>query len=131
MSLFTSILAKIFPSSHPAVVSPQPPSVPAAAPTSSSAPMAAAPVSTVPPVDVEAVVSSMPGAANLHWKTSIVDLLKVLDLDSSFDSRKALAKELGYTGDTADSARMNVWLHEEVMAKLAANGGKVPLSLKD
>lgn len=131
MSLFTSILAKIFPSSHPAVVSPQPPSVPAAAPTSSSAPMAAAPVATVPPVDVEAVVSSMPGAANLHWKTSIVDLLKVLDLDSSFDSRKALAKELGYTGDTADSARMNVWLHEEVMAKLAANGGKVPLSLKD
>lgn len=130
MSIFSSILAKIFPSSHPAVVVSPPASAPAAAAASPTAPTVPAPVSAVPPVDVEAVVSAMPGAANLNWKTSIVDLLKVLNLDSSLESRKELAKELGFTGDTADSAKMNIWLHEEVMAKLAANGGKVPLALK-
>ena len=72
----------------------------------------------------------MPGASSLNWKTSIVDLLKVLGLDSSFEARKNLAHELGYTGSTQDSAAMNVWLHNEVVAKLAANGGKVPDSMK-
>jgi hypothetical protein len=66
----------------------------------------------------------------LNWRTSIVDLMKVLDLDSSLGARKELAKELGYTGDTNDSAKMNVWLHKQVMVKLAANGGKVPDELK-
>ncbi len=66
----------------------------------------------------------------LDWKKSIVDLMKVLDLDSSLKNRQELAKELGYTGDMNDSAKMNVWLHKQVMIKLADNGGKVPDSLK-
>lgn len=133
MSIFSSILAKIFPSTHPAVAASQaaaPPAPVASASATPAAPVSAAPAPAAAPVDVDAVVSAMPGAAHLNWKTSIVDLLKVLGLDSSLDSRKALAKELGYTGDTADSAQMNIWLHEEVMAKLAANGGKVPVALK-
>lgn len=67
----------------------------------------------------------------LNWKTSIVDLMKLLDLDSSLGERKALASELGYTGDMNDSAAMNIWLHKQVMNKLAANGGKVPADLRD
>ena len=67
----------------------------------------------------------------LNWKTSIVDLMKALDLDSSLQARQALAKELNYTGDTNDSAKMNIWLHGQVMKKVAENGGKVPADLKD
>jgi hypothetical protein len=145
MSIFSNILAKIFPPSHPAVVAQSPtgasapgaPAAPgtAAAPTSpaagTSAPQAsAAPVAAAQPVDVEAVISKMPGASGLNWKTSIVDLLKVLGLDSGLDARKQLAHELGYGGSTEDSAAMNIWLHKEVVAKLAANGGKVPDSMK-
>lgn len=87
----------------------------------------------MPEVDVEALLDDMAAKASqkLNWKTSIVDLMKLLGLDSSLDSRKALAKELDYTGDTADSASMNIWLHRQVMNKLAANGGKVPADLKD
>lgn len=66
----------------------------------------------------------------LNWQTSIVDLMKLLGLDSSLSARKSLASELHYTGDISDSASMNVWLKKEVMAKLAANGGRVPDSLK-
>ena len=66
----------------------------------------------------------------LDWRKSIVDLMKLLDLDSSLEARKELAEELNYTGDTSDSAAMNVWLHKQVMAKLAANGGKVPEDLR-
>jgi len=66
----------------------------------------------------------------LEWRTSIVDLMKALDIDSSLGARKELAKELGYTGDTNNSASMNVWLHKQVMAKLAANGGKLPPEIK-
>jgi len=66
----------------------------------------------------------------LEWRTSIVDLMKALDIDSSFTARKDLAKELGYTGDSNDSASMNIWLHKQVMAKLAANGGKLPPEIK-
>lgn len=66
----------------------------------------------------------------LEWRTSIVDLMKALNIDSSFSARKELAKELGYTGDMNDSASMNIWLHKQVMTKLAANGGKVPDDLK-
>ena len=124
MSIFSTILAKIFPPSHPAVV--------ACSPAASAAPATsgAAPAPATQPVDVESVISKMPGAASLNWKTSIVDLLKVLGLDSSLDARKQLARELGYGGNTQDSAAMNVWLHQEVVAKLAANGGKVPESMK-
>src|SRR6185437_8283648 len=66
----------------------------------------------------------------LEWRTSIVDLMKALDIDSSLAARKELAKELGYSGDTNDSATMNIWLHKQVMAKLAANGGKLPPEIK-
>jgi hypothetical protein len=65
----------------------------------------------------------------LNWKTSIVDLMKLLEIDSSLDNRRDLARELGYTGDTNDSASMNVWLHKRVMQELEKNGGKVPASL--
>ena len=83
-------------------------------------------------VDVEAVLTKL-AAANkekLDWRKSIVDLMKLLNLDSSLSARKELAKELHYTGDTGDSASMNIWLHKQVMQKLAENGGKVPDDLK-
>ena len=66
----------------------------------------------------------------LNWRKSIVDLMKLLDMDSSFAARKRLAKELNYTGNMNHSASMNVWLHKQVMTKLAENGGKVPDELK-
>ena len=83
-------------------------------------------------VDVEKVVSDLAAQKKekLDWRKSIVDLMKVLDLDSSLKNRQELAKELGYTGDMNDSAKMNIWLHKQVMTKLAENGGKVPDSLK-
>jgi hypothetical protein len=85
-----------------------------------------------PNVDVEAVLTKLGGQnkEKLDWRSSIVDLMKLLNLDSSLSARKELAKELNYTGDMNDSARMNVWLHKQVMIKLAENGGKVPDSLK-
>lgn len=84
-------------------------------------------------VDVEQLLNGMAqkNPQKLNWRTSIVDLLKLLDLDSSLAARKELAQELNYTGDMNDSASMNIWLHRQVMNKLAANGGKVPADLKD
>lgn len=84
-------------------------------------------------VDVEAVLNGMAqkNSQKLNWRTSIVDLMKLLDLDSSLAARKELAQELNYTGDMGDSAAMNIWLHRQVMKKLAENGGKVPADLKD
>jgi hypothetical protein len=67
----------------------------------------------------------------LNWKTSIADLMRLLDLDPSLDNRKELAQELGYKGEQNGSADMNIWLHKQVMDKLAATGGKVPTDLKD
>jgi len=83
-------------------------------------------------VDVAAIVDKAAAAKGekLQWRTSIVDLMKALDIDSSFTARKELAKELGYTGDSSDSASMNIWLHKQVMGKLAANGGKLPPEIK-
>ncbi|MGC2824010.1 MAG: DUF3597 domain-containing protein [Pseudolabrys sp.] len=83
-------------------------------------------------VDVAAIVDKAAAAKGekLAWRTSIVDLMKALNLDSSLNARKELAKELNYTGDTNNSATMNVWLHKQVMAKLAANGGKLPADIK-
>ena len=85
-----------------------------------------------PTVDVEAVLSAMAQDAGqtLDWRHSIVDLMKLLSIDSSLANRKELAGELGYTGDTGDSATMNIWLHKAVMTKLADNGGIVPQSLR-
>jgi hypothetical protein len=88
---------------------------------------------TTSQVDVAAVLTEMAGkqGQKLDWRKSIVDLMKLLGIDSSLQNRKELAKELGYTGDTNDSATMNVWLHKAVMRKLAENGGRVPADLKD
>ena len=133
MSIFGSIMSKIF-GEHQAAAEPGPasPAVaqPGATPTPGSSPAAAA--APAEPVDVEAVLSSLAAKSSqsLNWRTSIVDLMKLLELDSSLQARTALAQELHYTGDTADSAAMNIWLHKQVMQKLAENGGKVPDSLK-
>jgi len=81
---------------------------------------------------VEAVLTDLASqnSQQLNWRTSIVDLMKLLDLDSSLNARKELAQELHYSGDMNDSAAMNIWLHKQVMQKLAENGGKVPDDLK-
>ena len=101
----------------------------AAAPPKSAQPTQAAP----PAVDVEAVLEKMAAdnGQKLNWRTSIVDLMKLVGMDSSFDNRKELARELGYTGDPGDSAAMNIWLHKRVMKELAAHGGKVPANMLD
>ena len=90
---------------------------------------AAAPAATV---DVAPILDKAVAAKGekLEWRTSIVDLMKALDIDSSFSARKELSKELGYTGDSNDSASINIWLHKQVMTKLAANGGKLPPEIK-
>ncbi len=131
MGILSNIFRKIFPSSHPAVQAP-------ATTTTASVPGTAAGQATPAPapaameqVDVEAILNGMPNSQSLNWRTSIVDLLKLLNLDSDLASRKELAAELHFTGDTSDSASMNIWLHRQVMNKLAANGGKVPADLKD
>lgn len=140
MSILSNIFSKIFPSSHPAVVKPNqsttPQSVPANAqptPTTTTKAQSSAENQNITAVNVEEILNEKNKSAGqtLNWRTSIVDLLKLLDLDSSLQARKELAAELGYTGDTNDSATMNIWLHRQVMNKLAANGGKVPADLKD
>jgi hypothetical protein len=83
------------------------------------------------PVDVQTILDARAAtnAQKLNWQTSIVDLMKLLGLDASLANRKTLAHELGFTGDTNDSASMNIWLHKRVMQELAKNGGTVPASL--
>ncbi len=137
MSIFSQVLHKIF-GTKPKV--PEPAMAGAPARTAAAAPQAAkpaaAPAAAAAPaqaVDVTKLLDDL-AAKNpqkLNWRTSIVDLLKLLDIDSSLPARKELAAELKYAGDTNDSASMNVWLHKQVMAKLAANGGKVPPELLD
>lgn len=104
------------------------------------APVVAAPVETAPPepvaiseVDVIAHLEEIDAndGRNLNWRTSIVDLMKMLGMESSLQERKDLAMELGYTGALEGSAEMNMWLHKAVMRELAANGGKVPAELMD
>lgn len=134
MSIFSNIVSKILhrPAQDSAPVGAAPAATTASAQASDVA--SAAPASSgaaQQPVDVEAVLTAMAAKTGqrLDWRKSIVDLLKLLDLDSSLAARKELAKELHYEGDTSDSAAMNVWLHKQVMQKLAANGGKVPPDL--
>jgi hypothetical protein len=100
---------------------------PGAAPAT-PAPSAAAPMTEV---DVESGLDKLAAThkEKLDWKRSIVDLMKLVGMDSSLSARKELAADLHYTGDTNDSAAMNIWLHKEVMKKLSENGGKVPASL--
>ena len=152
MGILGDIFHKIFPSKHPAnqgaaQAGGQAPAgaAPAAAPGGQQnippvqsqpqvTPAVTAPAATLnQQVDVEEILTNMQkqSGQQLNWRTSIVDLLKLLGLDSSLQARKELAAELHYSGDTNDSASMNIWLHRQVMNKLAANGGKVPADLKD
>src|SRR6476646_3203704 len=128
MSIFGKIMGAIFGNkadAAPAGGGAAPGSSPTAAPSTSGSPAAQS-------GDVAAIVDQAVAAKKekLEWRTSIVDLMKALDIDSSLAARKELAKELGYTSDTNDSASMNIWLHKQVMAKLAANGGKLPPEIK-
>ena len=126
MSFFGKIFSKIFPSANAAEVVAAPPAATA------SAPAAPAPPPSIPLGDVTPILDAMPGAAALNWRTSIVDLLKLLGLDSSLSARKELANELIYTGsDEPGSAGWNLWLHRQVMTSIAANGGTVPAELRD
>ncbi|CAN7404381.1 DUF3597 domain-containing protein [Neorhizobium tomejilense] len=103
-----------------------------AAPASNPTPIPSA-TSSSGPVDITPILDAAvkKSGQKLDWRKSIVDLMKALDLDSSLTARKELAAELHYTGDTNDSATMNVWLHKALMKKLAENGGKVPADLAD
>jgi hypothetical protein len=141
MGLLSNLISKIF--SHAPATPTAAASTPAAKPATATQPTAAAssaaatppmpsaPKPAPPVVDIAAVMSGL-AAKNpekLDWKRSIVDLMKLVGMDSSLSARKELATELHYTGDMNDSASMNVWLHKEVLKKLAENGGKVPPEL--
>ena len=139
MSVFGSIMSKILgrtPAS-PVTTAQAAPGTPAAqAGAAPSSGQAASPASAPPGpvVDVAAVLEDLKtknkALENLNWRQSIVDLMKLLSLDSSLSARKELAKELHYSGDTNDSYAMNIWLHKQIMTNLAANGGKLPDDLK-
>ena len=134
MGLFNNLMSKIFGHAAPAAAaSSAPASQPAAPGTPAAASSSATAVAAPPaqPVDVAAILNGL-AAKNpekLDWKRSIVDLMKLVGMDSSLSARKELAKDLHYTGDMNDSATMNMWLHKEVLRKLAENGGKVPQEL--
>ncbi|PZO72924.1 MAG: hypothetical protein DI640_10630 [Sphingomonas taxi] len=143
MSIFSKIKSAIFGEKGPLgsghFGTPKAAPAPAPAPQTTAAqptPTPAAPTPQVAPaqaVDVEAVLSGIATkkGSDLNWRTSIVDLMKLLDLDSSLDNRKELATELGYTGAKDGSAEMNMWLIKAVMRELEKNGGTVPANLKD
>ena len=140
MSIFGNILSAIFhhsssaaaatPGAAPAAGAPPAQSGPAGTPT--AAPTAAPTTAPAAAVDVTAIMDGLAAQSSerLDWRRSIVDLMKLLNLDSSLAARKELAQELSYTGDMNDSASMNIWLHKQVMTKLAENGGKVPDELR-
>jgi len=127
MSIFGKIMSAIFGTKAEAA-----PAGGGAAGGAAPAGGAAAGGAAAPTVDVAPILDKAVAAKGekLEWRTSIVDLMKALDIDSSFAARKELAHELGYTGDSNDSASMNIWLHKQVMTKLAANGGKLPPEIK-
>jgi hypothetical protein len=131
MSIFGTIMSAIFGKSAEAAPAGSAPASPSSAAPAGGAPASPSAAPSAP-VDVTAILDDLAGKAGqkLDWRKSIVDLMKLLNLDSGLGSRKELAKELGYTGDMNDSASMNIWLHKQVMQKLAANGGKVPADLK-
>ena len=136
MSIFGNIMSAIFRSASPATSAPPaaaPPQAapPPAQPASTSAAPSTTSAATMERVDVAAVMTKLASQnrEKLDWRRSIVDLMKLLNLDSSLAARKQLAKELHYDGDMNDSASMNIWLHKQVMQKLAENGGKVPADL--
>ena len=131
MALFSNLLSRIWGHADPAA-----PTAASTAEVPAATPAAAAPAAPAPPaapVDVAAVLNGLAAthAERLDWQHSIVDLLKLVGLDSSLAARKELATDLHYTGELDGSAAMNLWLHKEVMKKLADNGGKVPQELLD
>jgi Domain of unknown function (DUF3597) len=137
MSVFGSIVSAIFGSKHAASVTPA--AGPSSTPASSTGPSISAGASAgsaaskpISRADVEAILQKLAAEQReqYDWKRSIVDLMKLLKLDSGLGARKQLAQELGYTGALDGSAEMNVWLHKQVMTKLAESGGKVPDTLK-
>ena len=123
MNILGKIFSRIFPNAGAK-------EAPGATPAAPQAPAAAA---TADRVDIEQVLDGLAtkNAQKLNWRTSIVDLMKLVGMDSTLQERKELADELGYTGDKNDSAAMNMWLHKEVMKRMEANGGKVPANLLD
>lgn len=131
MSIFGTIMGKIMGNQARKAAAAENAARPAAAPA--SAPAATAVATPAATVDVAARLDEMKAASKqtLNWRESIVDLMKLVGIDSDITNRRALAHELGYTGDLNDSATMNVWLHKQVMQKLAENGGKVPANLLD
>ena len=136
--MFATLMSKIF--GHKAAEAPtaadtapadpaQPTPVASSAPAAPAAPAAPPAPTPLNAVDVAAVLDGMAaksGEKDLDWRKSIVDLMKTVGMDSSFKARQELAKDLSYTGDMHDSASMNIWLHQEVMRRFAANGGKLP-----
>jgi Domain of unknown function (DUF3597) len=126
MSIFGKIMGAIFGTKADAATPAGTTGARCSAPSAGSSPAPAASVDLAPILD-KAVAAKK---EKLEWRTSIVDLMKALDIDSSLAARKELAKELNYSGDTNDSASMNIWLHKQVLTKLAANGGKLPADLK-
>ena len=133
MGFFSNIFAKIFPSAKAEdIVAAPPAAASAAAPAAPAAPTAPAGPASIPLGDVAPILDAMPGAKGLNWRTSIVDLLKLLGLDSSLSARKELAAELLYSGnDKPGSAAWNIGLHKQVMRSIAANGGTLPADLRD
>ena len=137
MSIFGNIVSAIFGSKHAAGVTPAggaaaaPPSSTATT-KSAAAPAGSAPAKPISREDVEGILQKLAAEQreDLDWRRSIVDLMKLLKLDSGLGARKQLAQELGYTGALDGSSEMNVWLHRQVMTKLAESGGKVPDSLR-
>ena len=138
MGLFSNLLTKVFGQQTAATPSKEAPAAgtaPGTATASGSVAASGAPASgsgsPSANVDVTAILDDLASKnpEKLDWRRSIVDLMKLVDIDSSLASRKELAKDLNYTGDTSDSAKMNVWLHKTVIKKIADNGGKVPNEL--
>jgi hypothetical protein len=130
MSILGDIVSRIFRrSASPASAAPAGTPSPQSKPAS---PQAAPPATPGSQVDVAAVMDKLAAQSKekLDWRKSIVDLMKLLKLDSSLGARKVLAKELHYSGNMYDSASMNLWLHKQVMIKLVENGGKVPNELR-
>ena len=137
MSIFGTMMSKILGRSHDAPAPASFGTVSGGSSSTAPAPAAAAPAAAsaapMSEVDVESVLEGLASkySHKVNWRESIVDLMSLLGMDNSLAQRRALAQELGYTGDTKDTATMNIWLHKQVMRKLAENGGKVPADLLD
>jgi hypothetical protein len=143
MGLFNNLLAAILshapkaaaPASAPAAgaktAAPAGTTAPGSAPAAAAPAAAATAAASAAQVDVGAILDGLAAKSSeqLDWKRSIVDLMKLVGMDSSLGARKELAKDLGYSGDMNDSASMNIWLHSAVIKKIAENGGKVPADL--